>query len=63
MVQFAFRPFGAGSLGFTATPEGILTTACGDLLEEYIRAVDDPVLMQEVKPLVESYACFLQRNP
>lgn len=28
MVQFSFRPPGADYLGFTATPEGIVSTAC-----------------------------------
>ena len=28
MVQFSFRPPNADYLGFEATPEGIITTAC-----------------------------------
>jgi alkanesulfonate monooxygenase SsuD/methylene tetrahydromethanopterin reductase-like flavin-dependent oxidoreductase (luciferase family) len=28
MVQFSFRPPGADYLGFEATPEGIIETAC-----------------------------------
>jgi hypothetical protein len=44
MVQFSFRPPNADYLGFEATPEGIITTAC---------KAEALGFDQEVKPLLE----------
>jgi hypothetical protein len=59
MVQFSFGPPNADHLGFTATPEAILESACtveelGFDTENLDRLlVTMAMFMREVKPLVE----------